>query len=51
MSSVVYLWSLPLRGMLYILQHRVFPIKIIGVQTVCINLVLSLAFLVALYTK
>lgn len=41
----------PLRGLLYIVQHRVFPVKAIGVQTLSTNAVASLAFLAALYTK
>jgi hypothetical protein len=47
MSTALY----PLRGLLYIVQHRVFPLKTIGMQTLGTNAVVSLAFLAALYTK
>jgi hypothetical protein len=42
--------ALPLRGLLYIVSNRVFPLQS-SVRPVALNAAGSLAFLLALYTK
>lgn len=42
--------ALPLRGLVYIVRHRVFPLQS-SIRTVALNAAGSLAFLLVLYTK
>jgi hypothetical protein len=42
--------ALPLRGLVYIVRHRVFPVQS-SLMPVALNAAGSLAFVLALYTK